>query len=210
MSEAYTIVSSLDEFRAAREQFGYLVNKLQSEETAALEHGDVESLIDEEGTEVLRRLLQGYVDLRAAREVRREQVVGSDGVERSQCRSGTQTGLMSLFGEVEVRRKGYKAKEASSLFPLDAELNLAPDKYSDGMRRRVATALAKELPRLSLPTGRAGRHLDYSGAGWMGQLLPRGALKSLFRLREGLGREEDSAPSDARAQASGFWLTLLW
>jgi hypothetical protein len=54
MSEAYTIVSSLDEFRAAREQFGYLVNKLQSEETAALEHGDVESLINEEGTEVLR------------------------------------------------------------------------------------------------------------------------------------------------------------
>ncbi len=46
MNKAYTIIHSLDEFQAAREQFGYVVNKLQSEETSELEHGDVEAMID--------------------------------------------------------------------------------------------------------------------------------------------------------------------
>ncbi len=34
MNEAYTIIHSLDEFQATREQFGHVVNKLQSEETS--------------------------------------------------------------------------------------------------------------------------------------------------------------------------------
>ncbi len=60
MSKAYTIIHSLDEFQAAREQFGHVINKLQSAETRDLEHGDIESLIDKDGKEILRRLLQGY------------------------------------------------------------------------------------------------------------------------------------------------------
>ncbi len=40
---------------------------------------------------------------------------------------------MSLFGEVKITRKGYwQDGGAASLFPLDAELNLSLDKYSDG------------------------------------------------------------------------------
>ncbi len=143
MNKAYTIIHSLDEFQAAREQFGYVVNKLQSEETSELEHGDVEAMIDKDGKEILRRLLQGYLDLRANREERRDQVIGVDGVERNRCREENQTDLMSLFGDVKVTRKGYWQKAAACLFPLDAQLNLSPDKYSDGMRRRVVDEVAK-------------------------------------------------------------------
>ncbi len=58
----------------------------------------------------LRRLLQGYLDLRAHRERRHAEVKGSDGVVRSHCRPDCERGLMSLFGEVTVRRLGYGAR----------------------------------------------------------------------------------------------------
>lgn len=143
MKEAYLISQSLDEFAAAREQFAHLVSELQSGDTLGMEHGDVEKLISKEGNELLRRLLQGYFDLRASREAKLEEVTGSDGVMRTQCREGCERGLMSLFGEVVVRRKGYGTPGVSSLFPLDAQLNLPPDKYSHGLRQRVGQEVAK-------------------------------------------------------------------
>ncbi len=143
MKEAYLISQSLDEFAAAREQFAHLVSELQSGETLGMEHGDVEKLISKEGNELLRRLLQGHFDLRASREARREGITGSDGVVRTRCREGCERTLMSLFGEVVVRRKGYGTPGVSSLFPLDAQLNLPPDKYSHGLRQRVSQEVAK-------------------------------------------------------------------
>ncbi len=77
MNAAYAIVPSLDEFKAAREQFGYLTSKLQSDETVRLEHGEVESLVNKDGTEILRRLFQGYLDLRAGREETEELLIMS-------------------------------------------------------------------------------------------------------------------------------------
>jgi hypothetical protein len=95
----------LEEFTAAREQFNVLV-RLQSEEMSRMEHGQVEATIAQEGNELLRRLLQGHLDLRAKTEERRLEVVGADGVLRRHCRAGKRE-LMSLFGEVEVKRLGY-------------------------------------------------------------------------------------------------------
>ncbi len=143
MEEAYLISQSLDEFAAAREQFAYLVSELQSGDTLGMEHGDVEKLISREGNELLRRLLQGHLDLRSVREARREDVRGSDGVVRTRCREGCERTLMSLFGKVVIRRKGYGTAGVSSLFPLDAQLNLPPDKYSHGLRQRVSQEVAK-------------------------------------------------------------------
>jgi hypothetical protein len=51
--------------------------------------------------------------------------------------------LETLFGRVQVRRVGYSARGEGSLYPLDAVLNLPPDAYSDGLRRRVAEEVAK-------------------------------------------------------------------
>ncbi len=69
--------------------------------------------------------------------------MGADEVERNRCREENQTGLMSLFGEVKVTCKGYWQEAAPCLFPLDAQLNLSPDKYSDGLRIRVVDKVAK-------------------------------------------------------------------
>jgi len=142
MGKEYTVVHGLEEFAAAREQFSYLVNRLQSEEMGRMEHGEVEASIAQEGNELLRRLLQGHLDLRAGTEERRPEVEGADGVARRYCRC-RQRELMSLFGVVEVRRLGYGARRERSLFPLDVELNLPPDKYSHGLRCRVAEEVAK-------------------------------------------------------------------
>jgi hypothetical protein len=50
--------------------------------------------------------------------------------------------LMTLFGEVTVRRLGYGARGEESVFPLDGELNLPRDSYSHGLRRRLAEEVA--------------------------------------------------------------------
>ncbi|MGH8711900.1 MAG: hypothetical protein ACREVA_11425 [Burkholderiales bacterium] len=142
MARAYTVIRSLEEFSAAREQFNVLVSRLQSEEMSRMEHGEVEATIAQDGNELLRRLLQGHLDLRAKSEERRLEVAGADGVLRRHCREGGR-GLMSLFGEVEVRRLGYGARGERCLCPLDAELNVPPDNYSHGLRRRVAEEAAK-------------------------------------------------------------------
>ncbi|MGH8526551.1 MAG: ISKra4 family transposase, partial [Gammaproteobacteria bacterium] len=76
MPEAYTVIRSLEEFSAAREQFNYLIGRLQSEEMSRMEHGEVEATIAREGTELLRGLLQGHLDLRAKAEARRVEVSG--------------------------------------------------------------------------------------------------------------------------------------
>jgi hypothetical protein len=143
VKEAYLISQSLDEFAAAREQFAHLVSELQSGDALGMEHGEVEKLISEQGNELLRRLLQGHFDLRASREVKREAVTGRDGVVRTRCREGCERTLMSLFGEVVLKRKGYGAPGVSSLFPLDAQLNLPPEKYSHGLRQRVSQEVAR-------------------------------------------------------------------
>lgn len=143
MSQAYTIVASLDEFSAAREHYASIVKHLQSQEMGGVEHGAVEEYLWHEGTELLRRLLQGHLDLRCHREQKLESVVGSDGVERRHVREGCERRLMTLFGEVEVRRKGYSARGECSVFALDAELNLPEDTYSHGLRRRVSEEVSR-------------------------------------------------------------------
>jgi hypothetical protein len=108
-----------------------------------MEHGEVEELISHEGTELLRRLLQGHLDRRAAQETKREGVKGPDGVLRRQVREACQRGLMRLFGEVTVQRLGYGARGEERVFPLDGELNLPRDSYSHGLRRRLAEEVAR-------------------------------------------------------------------
>jgi len=142
MDTAYQITEVCEVFAAAREQFEALIEALDGERTSEMEHGEVERLISRMGTEVLRLLMQAHLDLRARREVRREDLTGPDGSALSRCRPNRTRDLMTLFGEVIVRRKGYSAPGVQSLFPLDAALNLAKDKYSHELRSRVAEEVA--------------------------------------------------------------------
>ena len=76
-------IHHLDEFfevfDLACQQFESLTSALYDEATADMEHGEVERLISQMGNELLRRLMQAHLDVRALREPRREGLTGVDG-----------------------------------------------------------------------------------------------------------------------------------
>lgn len=104
--------------------------------------GDVESVIQEKGQEIIRQLAQGYLNQRAAEEEKEEFVIGEDGIQRNRRRKGCTRKIESRFGEVEVSRIGYYGQFTGCNFPLDAELNLPPNKYSHGLQSEIAHLVA--------------------------------------------------------------------
>jgi hypothetical protein len=150
-------------YAEAYDQFARLVGKLNAPDSQQLTHGEVEALIHCEGMELLRRMIQGHLDQRSAEEPLRERVVGEDGIARTHRRAGCERRLETRFGEVTVRRWGYGARGLESIFPLDAELNLPPDKYSHGLCEQ----LVEEV--ISGSFDDAVAHLDRLGGGQMGK-----------------------------------------
>ena len=128
-------------FAASERSFAELTNRLTSQEVLAMTHGDLERLLDQDGRELLRQLLQDHLDLRGPGEARSD-VVGARGVRRTQARLRDRQ-LKTIFGTVVVSRLGYSARDAETLFPKDAELNLPPDLYSHGVQRRVTDEVVK-------------------------------------------------------------------
>jgi hypothetical protein len=131
-------------FSSSRERFEVLVSKLSGDATADLEHGEVERVLESDGRDVLRLLLQDHLFLRAEREkAAAAPVRGVDGVERTEVRSSARQ-LGTLFGNVGVQRLALvKRGVAGGLRPLDARLNLPEGKYSDGVARRLAWEVAQ-------------------------------------------------------------------
>ena len=132
-------------FQQAYEQYAEMVRYLGGEASKVSEHGEIERYIHSTGTELLRRLFQGYLDRRYARESYQIEVVGSDGEARPHRRKRTERQLETLFGEVVVTRVGYSSQQpdVSALYPSDGQLNLPTDKYSDELRRRLAAEASK-------------------------------------------------------------------
>ena len=77
-----------DRFAEAEATLSVLVNRLQSEETTRMSHSDLESLLEQQGRELMRQLLQAHLDWRAQAKPTTP-VVGADNVERTHQRSGT-------------------------------------------------------------------------------------------------------------------------
>lgn len=107
------------------------------ESIGSQEHGVTEEYIDSAGDELRRLLLQGYLDKQAHDEKQEASVTAADGLPRNHVRKGTSRTVTSLFGPVKVTRMGYSQRQASSLFPLDAQLNLHSDRYTNGVRKRI-------------------------------------------------------------------------
>lgn len=128
-------------FAASREKFEELAERLRSPASQAMSHSDLERELEAQGRELLRRLYEDHLKLRAPGTVD-EPVKGADGQERPQKRVHTRT-LMTSFGPVEVSRMGYGAEGVESLHPLDAQLNLPPEVYSHRVRQRAAEEAAK-------------------------------------------------------------------
>jgi hypothetical protein len=127
------------ESRAALEE---TIEELQSQKAMRMTHAELEVVIEQQGREIMRRLLQDHLDLRSGQEVRMQMVVGADGVERTHVRPRSRE-LETVFGTVEVDRLAYGARERCSLIPLDAALNLPEERYSHGLRRIAAIEASK-------------------------------------------------------------------
>ena len=129
-------------FSSARDGFEALTERLQGLECRGMSHSELERVIETDGREVLRRLLQGHLDLRSADEASGPVLGATDGQARTQHRKRRRN-LESVFGTVTVEREGYTKPGEGSLFVLDGYLNLPPELYSFGLRRLVALEAAK-------------------------------------------------------------------
>ena len=143
MSVAYNNQEEFSAFFASREKLESIIRCLLSSERASQEHGEVESFIQEEGTELLRKLLQGYLDVRADTETQQANIPSPTGHILNHVRANTSRNIVSLFGDVEVHRLGYSQRQQSSVFPLDQALNLPKDQYSFGLRKRLTAEAIK-------------------------------------------------------------------
>ncbi|AFZ04614.1 ISKra4-like element ISCasp3 family transposase [Calothrix sp. PCC 6303] len=128
-------------FSEARELFEEMVNWLSEDSVCGLEHGELENKLLDNGNELLRRLLQGYLNRRSNDEIEGE-CLGSDLAKRTHKKRFSRT-LTTIFGTVTVKRIGYGGRKTTSLNPLDAELNLPESKYSHGIRQRIAVEAAR-------------------------------------------------------------------
>jgi hypothetical protein len=123
-----------DPFAAAREAFDDATQWLRADAQNST-HADVERGLRKRGFEIMRRLEQGHLDLRLAIErVALARDGKPDGVEVRE----RERDLEGLFGEVKVRRHGFKEPEKAARFPMDEALNLPAERYSLPLRQGVA------------------------------------------------------------------------
>lgn len=88
--------------------------------------------------ELVRRLHQDHLDLRAVREQRRDDVVDAEGSRRVRVEAGQVRPLQTIFGAVEVTRLAYRRRGKRNLCPADAALNLPRELASHGLRELSA------------------------------------------------------------------------
>ena len=138
-----TNLNNQDPFFDARNLLDGLIDALHTQKWLHAEHGDVEQLINKDGFELMRLLLQGHLDERARQEPDFDSVRQGTR-EHTHKRKNRSRQLNTLFGKVEVRRKSYSVGGVDSIFPQDAELNLSVDQYSDGLRRQTAFAVSEQ------------------------------------------------------------------
>jgi len=130
-------------YAVAHRKVDEIIAQLETDEVGQMDHAAVEALIDRDGREVLRLLLQGHFELRALRE-RREPMVGADQEVRNHQRT-CDRGMTSIFGSIPITRLELRGRGVEGgLRPLDAELNLPPNLYSFGVHRLIAWFSANE------------------------------------------------------------------
>ena len=109
-------------FGKAEQKFYELTDSLQARHTLAMKFSDIEKLIENDGRELLRLLLQAHIDSRGVGDVG-QSIDAIDGVIRTHKRIGERQ-IKSIFGAIECERLGYGNRCVDSLFPKDSHLNL--------------------------------------------------------------------------------------
>jgi hypothetical protein len=143
MGEAYPKSVDVCNFSSSREQFERMLSMLREDQSLHMPEDAVERMVEVEGRELNRRLLQDHLRLRATAEARLKLVESADGVIHPEVRP-LERQLCSLFGGVTVWRLAYQSPGCICLCPMDGQLNLPTGLHSYGLRRLVALLSAKE------------------------------------------------------------------
>ncbi len=138
MSLAYANTPELSCFAPATAQFERMLQQLTGDELMAAQHGETEAYIHQQGIELQRLLLQGYLQILEQQEQPLTAPPFPGEAEQQRIRCGTQRTLCTLFGNVTVSRRSYCAAEHSSVFPIDTQLNLPKSRYSEGLKWSLA------------------------------------------------------------------------
>jgi hypothetical protein len=141
MSAALALSSIERSYAKGRQYFEKIVSFLDSKEGGEMKLSELERELKKRSLELMRQLLQEHVDRRSPG-LCVEPVVGADGIERFRVRPQERK-IETVFGTIEENRAGYGHEGVESLQPLDADLNLPPERYSLEMRRLVAIEAAK-------------------------------------------------------------------
>ncbi len=132
-----------DSFRHSRQGFTEVLGWLEGPDAAALSHAELEDSLDARGRELLRRMFQDHLSLRAVTERRLEEVRDTQARTYGAVEAGHHRPLATVFGEVEVTRLAYRRRGQTNLYPADATLNLPAERHSHGLRRLAATEAAR-------------------------------------------------------------------
>lgn len=138
--EAYALPAEKP-FHGAMEKFLELTAKLESKAVNKMHLSSLESLIETDGREIQRLMLEEHIRLRGSGDIG-EAIEGSDEVIRSHRRNRS-VGLKTIFGAIEIERTLYSKPGHTSLAPKEAMLNLPENCYSHGLQRRAAVEIAK-------------------------------------------------------------------
>ena len=130
-------------FDAARECFEEALGWLGGNDAAALTHAELEDQLGCRGRELLRRMCQDHLTLRAGTESRLEVVRDAEAVAHSAIESGHRRPLATIFGAVDVERFAYRHRGHPNLYPADAVLNLPAERHSHGLRRLAAVEASR-------------------------------------------------------------------
>ncbi|MBC8503424.1 MAG: ISKra4 family transposase [Chloroflexi bacterium] len=202
-------LSSLEQsYDQARQEFEHIVDYLDSKETSAMTHSELERELEKKGRELMRKLLQEHLDNRSPGQCDEPPVEGADGVVRSRVRLQERE-LETVFGTVSVERAGYGQQGVKSLHPLDAELNLPDERYSLEMRRRVAEEAAKSSFDETLESigKNTGGHIPKRQ---VEELVMRAAqdFDAFYQTRQPLSGEEQCAGSVLAISVDGKGITM--
>lgn len=142
-----------------QQQMTQMITHLQQPDTLHQAQTEIENYLTHAGRELLRQMLQAHLDERAPGTVA-EPVRAADQTLRPWRATQTRA-IESPFGTVTLERAGYGAVGATSLHPLDAQLNLPPERYSHNVRRLAAeTATAQAFDEVvALIETHSGAHV---------------------------------------------------
>lgn len=128
-------------FSEAEEQFVKMADFLQSHASKRLDLSGLEAFLTHDGRNLLRRLLLAHLAERGVGDIS-ESVIGADGITRAHKRLRTKT-MKTLFGVIKLQRLAYSTRHASSLFPLDAMLNLPQVNVSYTLQKHLILEVIK-------------------------------------------------------------------